>query len=572
MLMLSASLLVANFPCMGNSLFFCSAISLHPQVTKEMVSRIVSLLSDVTEGSGRNKSTGVATQLLGLLASMKGGPSHVSPCSVFGKNHETSGMSQDTTQSQLNLEKLPNPQEGSLLEAITGLLRQNLGRASSPMTSLVQLLSCLESLSLPNQFARSLIEPMLADDIHKELKPACISLLISQVSGRRRAAFDGRDFVKLASRLALLPATSFQSMVGDLGSVTFISSLHLFLSRLPTDNVEDVLLNLWRICDVEIKGNRKVSCAVGYLQSVSILLEPKKKTGSSRLSPKTTSIIIQALLQPIFSTLCHNVVNPEGILARSELHAIEEAFLDCLTSIEVPILEENQFLLLKGNKDSVITDFSKALCIIRLVHRKYFEQEDRASKELFKVIAWFAHQQGPIDVGDVNGAALRELAATIAIATKTENSNCKKDIVILLFEALHVQGPGTLCLELLGMLLCIWSDGVHCNPELSSANMFFSGADEFSMLHPATLASLSKLLLHDLSSNMGTYARSEKLRGLVTNRVLRIHKSWSKHGDVQRDLSLFEGILMQCRTMDTTEQDLKPLVISRLTAPTCSTS
>jgi hypothetical protein len=264
------------------------------------------------------------------------------------------------------------------------------------------------------------------------------------------------------------------------------------------------------------------------------------------------------------------MVNPERIRAGTDLHAVGEAFLDCLTSIELPILEEKQFLLLKGDTDSTSTDFSKALWTARLVYRKYFEQKDRASKELFKAIAWFAHQRGPIDVDDVNGAALRELAATIAVATKAEDSNSRKDIVALLFEALHVQGPGTLCLELLGMLLCIWSDSVHCNSESSTANMFFSGADQFSMLHPAKLASLSKLLLQDLSSNMGAYARSEQLRGLVSNRVLRIHKSWSKHGDAQRDLSILEDILMQCRTLDTKEQDLTPLVISRLTAPTSS--
>jgi hypothetical protein len=560
-----AAFLVSSLPCMGNGgPLFCSDARLHPQATKEMVSAVVSLLSDVTKGSGRNKSSGVATQLLGLLASLKGDPSNSPPSSIFGKAHALSETSQNSDQGQQSLEKLPKPQEGSLLEAVMELIRQAWGTASST-TCLVQLFSCLEPLSLPSHFARSLIEPMLAQDMPEELKPACIALLISQVSGRRRVTVDGRDFVKLVSRLALLPPTAFQSMLGDMGSVTFVSSLHSFLSKLPTESVEDLLLSLWKICAAEIKEKCKASCAVGFLRSLSLVLEPKKKTTSSRLSPRTYTIIIQVLLQSIFSSLSQNLVNEERIRVGTELHVVEEAFLDCLMSIELPILEENKFLVLNGDKDSTVEDLSKAFWTVRLVYRKYFEQKDRASKELLRVIAWFAHQRGANNFAAVSDAILRELAAEIAIAAKAENSNNKKDIVSLLFEALHVQGPGTLCLELLGMLLCVWSNGGHCDTESSSVNVFFSGASHFSLLHRKTLANLSKLLLHNLPSNMGAYARSEKQRGLVSNRTLRIHKSWSQQGDVQPDLSILEGVLIRCRDLDTEEQALVSLLISRLT-------
>jgi hypothetical protein len=181
------------------------------------------------------------------------------------------------------------------------------------------------------------------------------------------------------------------------------------------------------------------------------------------------------------------------------------------------------------------------------------------------VIAWFAHQRGATKFASVSDAILRELAAAIAVAAKAEDSNSKKDIVSLLFEALHVQGPETLCLELLGMLLCVWFNDGHCDAESSLVNVFFSGAYQFSLLDPKTLANLSKLLLHNLPSNMGAYARSEKQRGLVSNRTLRIHKSWSQQGDVQPDLSILEGVLIRCRDLDTEEQALVSLLISRLT-------
>jgi hypothetical protein len=294
-----------------------------------------------------------------------------------------------------------------------------------------------------------------------------------------------------------------------------------------------------------------------------MLLEPQKKTKPSRLSPRTYTVIIQVLLQTIFSALSQYMVNEERIRTGTEFYVVEVAFLDCLTSIELPILEENEFLVFKVDEDSTFLNLSKAFWTVRLVYRKYFEQKDRASKELLRVIAWFAHQRRASSFAAVSDAV--QLAAAIAIAAKAEDSNSKKNIVSLLFEALHVQGSGTLCLELLGMLLGVWSDGGHCDSETSSVNVFFSGAYQSNLLQPMILAKLSQLLLDSLPSNMGAYARSEKQRGLVSNRILRIHKSWSQQGDAQPDLSILEGILIQCRNLDTKEQDLVSLVISRLT-------
>lgn len=564
-LLLSATMAVVTFPCLANGgQIFCSGINLHPNVNKEAVAAVVSLLTDIkdTQGSG-TKSINTAVQLLGLLASAKDSSSNIVPGSVFGRTAAASdGGPRKSKQKQVSLDMLPSPQDGTLLDVVMGSIKRAWEHMSqepqSSVANLTRLLSCLEPLSLPSEFARAFIEPMLSTDIDV-LKPACIELLISQVSGRRRAAFDGRDFVKLVNRLALLPPSSFQTMVGTgSGAATFVASLYTFIPKLPSDSVEAVLLSLWKICEAELRSKCSASCAVGYLSALSTLLETKQKKETSRLSPRTYSIIIQVLLETVFLTLASGSTENNNVM-----HSVEKAFLDCLSQLEVTVLDENQFFMLSGNLEHKAADLSRAFCIVGLVCRQYFEQEGRSSKELLKVVAWFAN---PCETSNVNDASLRELAFRLAIATKDESLESKKEILSLLIEALHVRVDGRgMCLELLGILASTWSNGLECNPESTSVGTFFATADRDSVLSPAMLPSVSELTLYDMPCNMGVYARFSKLQGLIANSVLRIVRTWSEQGVAQQDISLLTGILICCRTHDNAkEHDLATLMISRL--------
>ena len=564
-LLLSATTLISTFPCLANGgQMFCSSSNLHPQVTKEKVSEVVSLLTDVSKGSGHAKSTSTAIQSLGLLASIKAGPPKLEQGYVLESNCTArAARFQQSKQNEISLERLPNPQEGTLLETVINSIRQTLALANANVqgstADLSRLLSCLESLSLPSEFARSFIEPMLATNID-ELKPACAALLVSQVGGRRRASFDGRDFVKLVTRLSLLPPSSFQTMMGKgSGPVSFLSSIHTFLPKVPNDNVEAVLQSLWKICEAETVVNDTTCCSLGYLHSLSLLVETKQKKESSRLSPRTYSVIVQVLLQTVFPVLFSGASNTGTMM-----HSIERPLLDCLSSLQISVLEENRLFALSGDKRHGVTDLSRAYCIVGLVGRQYFEQEGRSSKELLKVVAWFANERGASAISD---ASLRELAFRISIATKSETLESKKDIMSLVFEALHVHGLGS-CLELLGMLASRWSTGPECDPESSSVGIFFNGADQDSMLPRLTLSNISKLLLNDAPRNMGEYGLTAKLKGLIANTVLRIYKSWAERGVAQQDLSVLEDILIRCRTLEHTKaHELTTLMISQLTTP-----
>jgi len=565
-LVLSTTVLASTFPCLANGgQMFCSAVNLHPNVNKETVAGVVRILSGACKGLGHPKSASISTQSLGLLASSKIDKSHTAPCSVFGRRPTvSSAASQKSKQNEVSLEMLPSPHGETLLEAIMVCIRNEWelanAKAKSSTASLARLLSCLETMSLPSEFARSFIEPMLATDI-QELKPACAKLLVSQVTGRRRAAFDGRDFVKLVNRLALMPSSSFNATLGKgSGPVIFIASLQSFLPKVPSDNVEAVLLSLWKICEVELEAKCSVSCTVAYLESLSTLLETREKKESLRLSPRTYTIIVQVLLQSVFSTMASS-----GLETLPMMHTVEKAFLDCLSLLEATVLEENQLFVLNGSSDYQSTDLFKSFCIIGLVCRQYFDHEGRVSKELLKVVAWFANQRG--STGDLGAAPLRELAFRIAIATKAVTSETKKDIMSLLFEALHVNGPGP-SLELLGMIASTWSNGQECDAESSTVETYFGPADQDSILPPSTMSNVSKLLLNDVPCNFGTYGRSGKLQGLVANSVLRIVKTWSEQGVAQQDLTPLEGILICCRTLEhAKEDDLATLMISRLSMP-----
>lgn len=560
-LLLTATVLVSTFPCLANGgRMFCSNVNLHPRATKDAVSGVVSLLTDVVNQSGSPKSADRALESLGLLASAKNGLSDVGPLSVFRVSPASSTKRNvKSNQNRLDLEMLPSAHDDTLLEAVVTRIKPAWDLvcrdSNSAERELPRLLSCLEPLSLPSEFARTLIEPILSSPF-KSLKSACVKLLVSQVSGRRRAAFDGRDFVKLVNRLALLPPASFQSMMGNgSGPSTFIASLDASLLKLPSDNVEAILLSLWAMCEVEIHERSSSSCAVSYLSALACLLGPKPhQKGSSQLSPRTRNIIVQVLLQNVISTLASEEAESLDLM-----HPLQKSFLDCLSNLDVTVLDENKFLVLRSNSEDEALNLSKAFCISGLISRQYFEQEGRSSKQLLKLVAWFA--SGTSNLSDT---MLRELAFRISIATKYESEDGKKEIMSVLFEALHIHGPGPR-LELLGMLASTWTNGLECDPETSSVELFFDAANQDSILLPVTLSSISGMLLKDMPCNMGAYGRSTKLQGQIANNVLRIIKTWSEQGAAQQNLSLLEGILICCRSLESAkEHDLAALMALQL--------
>lgn len=563
-LLLSATMLVSTFPNFASGgRMFCSVASLHPRVTKELVSDIVLFLTDVAEGRRRlTNSRSTARQLLGLLASIKDGHSKVVPESVFGSSVASSTGPKKPTEDKVCMDNLPVAHDETLLQALMVCLREVWGRVNSKTAGasadLVRLLACLETLSLPSEFARLFVEPILSTGI-EEVKPACVSLLISQVSGRRRAAFDGRDFFKLTNRIALLDPSSFRSIMGNgSGPGIFISALHTYLPRLPSENTESILTSLWESCEEGIDTKTADSCAVGYLSSLSSLLETRHKKEALRLSPRTYTLIVQVLLRPVFSTFS-KLASGGTEETHAAMHSIEKSYIDCLTQIDAAVLEENQMLVLSS--DDYHMDLSRAIYIVDLLSRHYFEEQGRSSKELLKVIAWFANQRSS---PSNNEASLRQLAVRITIAaTMTESSESKKDSMSLLFEALLVRGPVTCCLELMGMLASTWTN--RCNAESSSSELYFRGTRGDSLLLPTLMKDVSNLLLKDLPFNIGAYGRSAKVQGLIANSVLRIFKTWSEQGVSEEELALIENILVCCRTLEhNKEEDLASLVVSRL--------
>ena len=151
---------------------------------------------------------------------------------------------------------------------------------------------------------------------------------------------------------------------------------------------------------------------MGYLSSLSSLLETRHKKEALRLSPRTYTLIVQVLLRTVFSTFSKLASGgTEQTLA--EMYSIEKSYLDCLTQLDAAVLEENQLLVLNSDDDHM--DLSRAFCIVDLVSRQYFEEQGRSSKELLKVIAWFANQRSSPSNSALDEASLRNLLSELQL-------------------------------------------------------------------------------------------------------------------------------------------------------------
>ena len=106
--------------------------------------------------------------------------------------------------------KLPEAHPGTVSEITMTSIHNCM--ETRDLIGLVALLRCLDVTALPNQFS-VLVETLAKGE--ETIKFASIKLLVSQIKGRPRAVFDGRDFVKLVSKICKMPTASVATFLGN---------------------------------------------------------------------------------------------------------------------------------------------------------------------------------------------------------------------------------------------------------------------------------------------------------------------------------------------------------------------
>ena len=160
----------------------------------------------------------------------------------------------------LDAGRLPTPINGTLLFHLVALIRMELSLLSEgdkpDLRKFCRLLDSLSPLSLPGQFATDLLGPLMAlESDSSDLNIASLRLLLSQFSGRRRAAIDGRDFVSLAAHVLSIRDT----ILLDDGGTFFFDGMSDLIRKSSTDLAESIVIRSWELCRFKLAEHRMQS-------------------------------------------------------------------------------------------------------------------------------------------------------------------------------------------------------------------------------------------------------------------------------------------------------------------------
>jgi hypothetical protein len=565
---LSAVVSLSSLPCLGCAAErFTDSSHISKVASKEDVKGVSDLLSEGAASRDWNMYSQVALLLMGFMASMNT-TSDPGDSASLHQTKDISGYSPHGSQLVDPMvakdPQLPSAQQGSVLEVVLSLLAQRYYETIGDTEvkakhEVVRLLGCLEGLSLPGHFADFLEQMLRSTD---DVKSASAMLLLSQIRGRPRAVFDGREYVELALRIVRTPVTALRSLLGQGKAPTiFIESLAHLLPKFPSDSIEEVIENIWRLCINQV-GNFP-AWTTSFLSTVRFLLKSGSEKQTS-IIPKTLIFIRLFVLRRIFAGIRDAPWSATNSSSTSDELSIVQMYASCLMEIPITSLMEAEFFSLK-DLDGFVGEALRNRCVMTMVRLGYFTTPSRASSEISSSIAWFSRQLISSE-DEIFSSTLLQVSCTIAEATSVENTDRKREVILTLLDNLLLTGSSAsfVGLQMLSALVGQWCNGAGADGDLSLACLCVAGMERWQALSPPTLQQLFHLLVHDLPFNLAAYCHREKLSGVVFNRLWRIYNKWLAQGADQETVDCVRKALICCRAADSGEGDFASLAISML--------
>ena len=470
------------------------------------VSHLVGKVSFIACNRGDSGVGSMATILYGLLASLT-----LPPINVQASLRVSSGL-QHISSLAIDISRLPVPLERTLLSGLLSCLREHLTASGSQSC----VLRCLQPLSLPSQFVGSLLDPIIMDPtyVESDLKAAAIDLLVSQISGRRRAAFDGREFVGLASRTAAMEATTVHSLLGSAAS-SLLSSINVVVQKASPESISGILTASLHCCLLE-----PPNVVADWLAAIHIVLQ---NSGPRSMSPKSLNEVRRFLVNDVFAGLC--TLNAEAF------SIVASAFDNCVRLLPLEILDQEKFFTFKED-DGHLTTSRKVTCAMNLIRSGFFESTDRRQSVILAAISWFVRT----DVNTASISALRRSGMSIAIATSVIDDSARNQVLMLILDAALVQKASSIKIELIGGLASKWNHQTGNVSGLSA--LLFTGADRVPKLNDKTIEMVGVILVQTMPADVGQVASGSGPASILSNRLNRILGVWTE--------SEPKGILVNC--------------------------
>lgn len=556
--LLSAVVSLCSIPCLGcGALSFTDSPQLSNNATPDDIEGVVSLISEAVSSHEWTQYSEVGAVLMGFLASMNNF-SDVGDASTHTRSSQvdTSGMADS---------KLPKAREGTILEMVMLTLSKVVVDSSTDNDTkdtnvLVHLLGCLEVLSLPGHFASTLEQLFRGND---ETKTACTKLLISQIRGRPRAVFDGREYVELAVKMTKMPVATIKTILGQGDApIIFINALVDLIPKFSTDAVAEVVEMFWLLSFNQIGNLPRMP--VAFLSAIKTIVRNGENDNSLKISPKTLNFIRKFLVTRVFAGIRDAPWATSTTSSTIEERSIVESYANSLLELPLNTLTEAEFFTVK-KLDGFVGEALRHRCVMVLVKKQYFTNTSRSSSEIASAIAWFSRQLTSSEE-EMFSSTLLQVASSIADATATENSDMRREHLLTLLDNLLLTGASAsfVGLQMLGVLVCKWTNGSGSDGDMSLLSLVATQMERWKELSPPTLQQTFRLVVHDLPFNLATYARREKISAVVFNRLWRIYNKWFDQGADQETINCVRRALVCCRSVDGGREDFTSLATSML--------
>ena len=559
--LLAAVVSLSSLPCLGcGAVSFSDSPQFSPLTSSENVSNVVKLISAGIVGRNSNKYSQAAAMLMGFLASMKVSTEMNDASSSSRVVKATPNTHQANDQPRNS--QLPVAQQGTVLEVVISVISERFyetNHESDKKSHLVigKLVQCLEVLSLPGQLA-DFVEHMFSGE--DEMKAVSAKLLISQVHGRPRAVFDGREFVNLALRITKMQVSSLRGLLGDAAKIV-IEAFGDIVPKFSSESVEEVIENVWRLCLNQVE--HFPDWTASFLSAMEKILRSAVDKKSFSVAPKTVTTIRVFLLRRAFSGI-RDAPWTVSASAASDESCIIEAYASCLMQIPIQTLIDEEFFVFKG-LDGFKGEALRNRCVMYFVRQGYFTTPSRASSEIYSALAWFTRQLVSSQ-DEIFSSSLLQVACSISEATVGESAEQKRELLLTLLDNLLMTGPTAsyVGLQILGALLGQWCKGLGSDGDLSLLCLCTAGMERWQALSPATVQRLFRILVHDLPFNLANYSRREKLSGVVFNKLWRVYNKWWEQGADTETLECVKKALICCRSAESGVSDFASLATSML--------
>ena len=522
---------IASMPCLGNGRYCL--------VTDSPCLLETSTHSDVTSTvqSASDISNDMVIMMRGFLASLI----------TFNEldHNDDSRITVDPLIDEFDEVKLPDAHLGTVLETIMTTLHEHMRERND--LGLVSMLHCLEVTALPNQFS-ILVETLAKGE--GVVRSACIKLLISQIKGRPRAVFDGRDFVKLASKICKMPAASIGNILGEEeASEIFVDSFGEMMTKFISQDVEQVIENVFRFCMFQFDRNSALT--ITLFESIKRILTQVETDKSPRFSPKCIKSLHVFLQQKAFPGIYDATSKHAAVVPPNQVTKIVEAYADCIALIPNTSVVDNK-IICTADSIGFGGECLRIRLLMSLIRNDSHSWSSHSYREITSSIAWMSQQLIGGDEG-VFSTALLQTACTVAGASSKEGRDRKKDIIVSFLDNLLMvdSNASLVCLGILSAIVFQFCYGYGSDGDLSLLRVFGPSIEKWVDLPPEVLKKTYELAVHDLPFNLAKFSRRESLTDVVCNRLSRIFNKWLGQGSNETTLAPLRLSLICCRTVET---------------------